>query len=235
MTESADPTDRIAHLEADNARLRRLLDASGQTDGLRHGLRDTIAMLRAVLRRSATSAVDLDGYVAHLEGRLDAIGRARSTLGTFGEADLHSLVSDELLFHLVREGDRAAISGPTVRLRPRPAQTLALALHELASNAIEHGTLGEPGGRVAVAWSVAVEGAGPVVTLVWKEVGGTGLREPERRGFGREVLERTLCDDLGARTALAFEPDGLRCTLRFPLDAQRGRLVDAIAPEAGTP
>jgi two-component sensor histidine kinase len=233
MAEAHDTAARVAQLEADNARLRRLLDEAGAPDGLRHGLRDTMAMLRAVLRLSAESAESVESYATHLEGRLDAIARVRVTADTFGEVNLHTLTSDELMVHLIREGDQAEITGPTIRLRPKSAQLVTLAIHELSSNAVEHGVFGLAEGRVDVSWSLVEETASHpgMLTLIWKESGGAGVTAPTRRGFGMQVLEEMLSYELGARVDLAFEPDGLRCMIRFPLVARVGRVVDEIAPE----
>lgn len=228
MTESSGMEERLAALEVDNARLRRLLDQAGMPDSLRPGMRDTLTMLRTIMRRSAENAEDVDSYVAHLQGRLDALTRVQTTTDTFGEADLHTLISDELLFHLVREGDGATITGPRVRLHSKAALLFALALHELASNAVEHGALPLPHGRVAVTWSArpaAQDAAEPVLILDWKESGGSGVAQPARRGFGTDVLEEMLAHDLGAHTALTYEPDGLRCAIRLRLTAAIGHRV----------
>lgn len=222
--------DRLAALEADNARLRRLLDATGVPDSLRHAFRDTVVLLRAIMRRSAETADDVEGFLAHLEGRLDALVRVRGRTDEYGEADLHTLISDELLFHLVREGERALIDGPTVRLRPRSAQVLAMAAHELASNAVEHGTLARTEGLVEVVWRIAGTTDDPVLALEWKETGALeDLPGPARRGFGTAVLEDMLSYELKAQSALAFEPDGLRYALRIPLTARIGRTMEGAS------
>ena len=240
MTDPTDVAARLASLEADNARLRRLLDVQGMPDGLRHGLRDTVAMLRAVMRQSAETASDLEDYVIHLDGRLGALLRARTVLDAFGGASLHTLVSDALHLHLVREGEGAAIAGPRVVLQPKAAQVFALAVHELASNAIEHGDLAEGRGRVDVAWAVATGAEArpasqgdasdaPTLRLVWKETGGSDVSPPGRTGFGTAVLQQTLAYELGAETSLAYEPNGLRCTIRFPLIPRTGSVEETEA------
>ncbi|MEE7488968.1 HWE histidine kinase domain-containing protein [Methylobacterium oryzae CBMB20] len=233
MTDPRDPAERLAVLEADNARLRRLLDTAGLPDSLRHGMRNTMAMMRTVMHRSAESAVNVESYVAHLDGRFGAITRVQAATDAFGDADLHTLISDELMFHLAREGEQAILAGPRVRLRPKAAQVVALALHELTSNAVEHGSLALPQGRVRAAWRVAEAEAGPpVLSLDWAETGGSGVEPSGRRGFGTDVLTEMLAYDLGAAVDLRYEPDGLRCTIRVPLTAQIGRLV-AEDPEMG--
>lgn len=233
MAEAHEMAARVAQLEADNTRLRRLLDATGAPDGLRHSFRDTMAMLRAVLRLSAETAESVDGYATHLEGRLDAIARVRVSADTFGDVNLHTLISDELMIHLIREGEQAQLAGPAIRLRPKPAQLMALAIHELASNAVEHGVFGLAAGDVAVAWSVDGAGAGGPgdLTLVWKEKGGSGVAAPTRRGFGMQVLNEMLTYELGARVALAFEPDGLRCTFEIPLLPRVGHVSEEVHVE----
>lgn len=230
MAEGPELAARLVRLEADNTRLRRLLDEAGAPDGLRHGLRDTMAMLRAVLRLSAETADSVESYATHLEGRLDAIARVRVTADTFGEVNLHTLISDELMIHLIREGEQAALDGPAVRLRPKAAQLVALAVHELCSNAVEHGAFGLAQGGVEVRWSVAGAGAGAppaeILTLGWKETGGSGIGPPAGHGFGMQVLTEMLSYELAARVDLAFEADGLRCTMRFPLTPRVGHTVD---------
>lgn len=225
MTDPHDLTDRLAALESDNARLRRLLDEAGAHEGLRHGVRDTVALLREIIRQTAENAADVESYAAHLAGRLDAIVRVRGRVDAFGEADLHSVISDELAIHLVLEGERAMLAGPGIQLRPKPAQAFALAIHELASNAIEHGVLGGRDGHVDVTWQVQTAEAGQTLGLVWKEVGATGSIQPSRNGFGTAVLKELLVYHLSARTSLAYETDGLRCTITIPLTARVGRLV----------
>jgi two-component sensor histidine kinase len=230
MTQDAQAA-RVAELEADNARLRRLLEERDAPGKLRHRLRNTLAMLRVVVRRSAETRDGLDAYVAHLEDRIAAIARAQEAADRRGEVDLH--------FYGASEGEQAQLSGPLVLLRPRAAQVLALAMHELAVNAVEHGALMADGGGVEVSWRVATDGAGtPLITLTWKETGLTGLAEPSRRGFRTEVLQDTL-RELKAETALAFEPDGLRCTIRCPLPARIGRVESAacnrLRPSIGGP
>ena len=229
MTDHGDMADQLAALRADNARLRRLLDEAGMPDSLRHGVRNTMAMLRTIVRRSAETADEVEAYAAHLDSRLNTLMRVQATTDAFGEADLHTLVSDELMAHLVREGDRAEIAGPRVRLRPKAATVLGLAVHELTSNGIEHGSLALPQGRVTVSWQVEPSGPEPALALTWKETGGTGMKAPVRRGFGTALLQDMLAYELEAQSALTYEPDGLRCALLIPLAAWIGRLVDLEA------
>lgn len=236
MTHDAqpDPTAaleaELAALKADNARLRQLLDARNVPGELRHRQRNTFAMLRMLIRSSAEPAEDLETYVSHLEDRLDAVARVQAAIDIFGQVDLADLIGSELLAYTVHEGGQATLTGPAVRLRPAAAQTFVLAVHELTINAIEHGCLGQPSGSLEIRWSVEPEASGLPLTLVWKEAGCAGIAEPGRSGFGTEVLTETIRYELKAATTLAYEPDGLRCTIRFPLAERVGRVLEDLGP-----
>lgn len=233
MTDPADRIDQIAilgdeltALRADNARLRRLLEEEGMPDSLRHALRDTVAMLHSIMRRTADSATDVEDYHAHLGGRLDAIVRARFLTDAFGEAELRRLISDALGVYLVLEGERAALDGPDVRLRPKAAEVVALAVHELATNAVEHGNLGEVVGRISVSWQIVTGETAPTLRLVWRETGAVEPPIAGCQGFGTTVLEEMLPYNLGAHVTLAYEPEGLCCRIHLPLTPRTGRVVE---------
>ncbi|MBD8905689.1 HWE histidine kinase domain-containing protein [Methylorubrum zatmanii] len=223
-----DPRDaRVEELEAENRRLRRFLDEKGLTAEQRHQVRNTLAMLRAIIRRSAETSDSVETYAAHLDGRLDAVARVLNALmrSVPEGIGLHSLVADELLAHLAREGEQVSIEGPSLRLRPGAAEVFAMAIHELAVNAVEHGALTVPHGRIQVSWNVTAPtdqpGSRPQLTHVWTEHGLDALPPaPPHRGFGMEVLERSLRYELKAKTELAFEPSGLHCTISLPLPPQ---------------
>src|SRR3954454_25374536 len=148
----------IADLESDNRRLRRLLDQrEGAPGELRHRLRSTLALLRAIMTRSARTRPERDvlSYVAHLEDRLEAITRAQALADRHGDVDLRNLLLDELFHYGASEGERLLLSGPDIQLQLRAGQILALAIHELAVNAVEHGVLGANPGRIEASWDVA--------------------------------------------------------------------------------
>ena len=106
---------------------------------------------------------------------------------------------------------------------PAPtAQTLSLVLHELATNAAKYGALSVPEGRVALAWRVEdAPGEGRRLVLEWAERGGPEVRPPERRGFGRSLIERSVAYELDGTARLEFPPEGVRCRIEVPLGAKR--------------
>lgn len=104
-----------------------------------------------------------------------------------------------------------------MQLNARESLAVGLALHELASNARKYGALSVPGGKVQVRWDVAAHSGSRWLRLVWEEVGGPEVLEPERRGFGTRVVTEGIKRDLGGRVSLDFSPTGLSCVLEFPI------------------
>ncbi|TNC48498.1 PAS domain S-box protein [Rubellimicrobium rubrum] len=186
---------------------------------LQHRVRNTMAVIRSIVRRSAQSATSKDDYATHLEGRLSALTRAQSALtrAPSGNVDLEAILRDE--FQAAAMGaDRLVLSGPPVRLSARQAETMALVVHELTTNAIKHGAFAIPHGTVAVVWSIS-DGDPSRVLLRWTETGGRRSGSPRRKGFGTELLERMLPYSLGAQSRLQYRPEGFGCEIELPLSA----------------
>jgi len=108
------------------------------------------------------------------------------------------------------------LEGPDLPILPKTAITLALAIHELATNAVKHGALSRPEGRVAIRW--ARTGDHPArLSLLWEERGGPKVAVPARRGFGTRMIERGLAAEFGGAVKIDFRPEGLVCTVDAPL------------------
>jgi two-component system, chemotaxis family, CheB/CheR fusion protein len=105
-----------------------------------------------------------------------------------------------------------------VRFQPKAAEIFALAIHELATNAIKYGALSRPKGRVDVTWRVYDASDPAELIFDWRERGGPRVEPPRRKGFGTELLERTLSFELKGKTTLAYNPTGLQCTIAIPLN-----------------
>ncbi|HVG47622.1 MAG TPA: HWE histidine kinase domain-containing protein [Rubellimicrobium sp.] len=187
---------------------------------LQHRVRNTLAVIRSIARRTAATSETAEDYAMHLEGRIDAFARVQSavTHNLTAGLDLEMLVADSLLAVRAQEGARVlSISGPKARLQPKAAETVALALHELATNAVKYGALLTESGRIRVNWSLEGDGR-PRLVLKWIETGVELSDEgPKRQGFGTELLERTLAYELEGEAHLRFEPDGLRCVISLPI------------------
>ena len=230
-----EPLHRVQALENDNARLRRLLDRRGSTAGLRHQTQNTLAMVRDVVRRSAETGDTVDNYAAHLEGRLDAVFRVQTLIAHrfLDGISLHSLLTDELMVHTLGRAERLSIDGPNVLLQPPAASALALAFHELTTNAIKFGAFSVPEGRLAVTWSVGSDDAHePLLVLEWVESGVGPQPSRARHGFGSEVIEHAVPYQLSGRTVLDFTATGLRCTFHLPLTPGLGSVREPRDGEA---
>jgi two-component system CheB/CheR fusion protein len=156
----------------------------------------------------------------HLEGRIDAFARVQAAVTRSPAAglDLAMLVADTLHSVGAQEGERVRhIKGPDVRLQAKAAETVALAIHELATNAVKYGALSAEQGRLAVEWSIAEAQEQPRLVLRWTETGvKLSSEKPTRRGFGTELIERILAYDLGGEARLEFTSDGLHCIISLP-------------------
>ncbi|HEY0435926.1 MAG TPA: sensor histidine kinase, partial [Phenylobacterium sp.] len=126
-------------------------------------------------------------------------------------ADLRRLIEDELHAFASSGDGRLTIGGEAYALSPQLAQSVAMAIHELTTNAIKHGALSMQAGRVEVTWAQAPGAAAPVIT--WIESGGPPVREPARRGLGAVLLERALRGVKGGRTEIDWRAAGLVCRL----------------------
>ncbi len=198
---------------------------------LQHRTRNLIAVVGAIARQTMLQTGPTEAFVEEFEHRLAALARVQGLLSRSDEepVTIISLISMELdALGVSSDGERRVrLEGPPVPLRNAIVQTLALALHELATNALKHGALSQEEGRLTVSWQVVNEnGKGHNLALEWTESGTVGevLTLPDRRGYGRELIERALPYALGARTDYAFTPDGLRCKIEVPLDKKLPRV-----------
>lgn len=199
---------------------------------LQHRVRNTIATVRSIARQTAIDIDNAEDYVRHLDGRLNAIARVQAlvTRDPTAGVDLSLLVAEELLAHCAHEGEQAQVAGPPLRLQPRAAETIGLALHELATNSVKYGALSDGHGQVAVTWEVTGAAAGRRLRLEWIETGALAPGDlPPRKGFGTRFVERTLPYDLDGRTSLTIAPHEVRCVIELPL-TERVALLDPAGP-----
>jgi two-component system, chemotaxis family, CheB/CheR fusion protein len=189
---------------------------------LQHRVRNTLGVVRSIARRSAETSLTVEDYASHLDGRLNAFARTQAMVTRDPESgvDLEYLVAEELAAYNARDGEQLRVAGPAIRLQPKAAETLALALHELATNALKYGALSQPTGHIDVTWHVDKGGNPDELIFEWRERGGPRVAPPQRKGFGTEMLERTLAFEFKARTSLRFDAEGAHCSIIVPLTRQ---------------
>jgi PAS domain S-box-containing protein len=188
---------------------------------LQHRSRNLLAMVQAMARQTLRSTSSTPEFLRAFEDRLRTLSRVQSLLAqaSVERIDLREIVDAEL-FARGDFADRVEVQGPRLPLGAKAAQTLALALHELSTNAVKHGALKQPSGRLSVMWDIEPRPDGEYVTLNWNESGvDLPARPAQRNGYGRELIERALPYQLGARTKLEFAAGGVRCIISVPVAA----------------
>jgi two-component sensor histidine kinase len=132
-------------------------------------------------------------------------------------ASLRTIVTEAVAPYANAREDRLHVSGPDVRLSPRMALALAMALQELATNAVKYGALLNDTGEIRIQWMLDHTKAPPCLYLRWEESGGPHVQVPRRRGFGTRLIERSLALDLEGDARIEFAPTGVVCTVEAPL------------------
>ncbi|MBC4017922.1 HigA family addiction module antidote protein [Siccirubricoccus deserti] len=195
-----------------------------------HRAKNVLAVVQAMLR--LTPRNDAAAYARAVEGRVRALAQAQTLLAEdrWSGVDMRALVQGELAIFIV--GQRAELDGLPVKVPAGAAQPIAMALHELAMNAVKHGALSVPEGRVSVSWTLVP--ASGTLRLRWAEADGPAVAGPPgRRGFGMRVLEGTVRRQLGGTISLGWEAAGLVCEAELPLVGRPGAVVgaDSYQPE----
>ena len=188
---------------------------------LNHRVKNTLATVQSIAHQTLRRAPSAEAFRETFTQRLLALSRAHDLLTAQGweGADLRTLLATVLTPYEATGSTRARLTGPAVALPPRVALGLAMALHELATNAAKYGSLSAPTGALELTWSVAT-GQRRLLNLTWVERGGPPVTPPEHTGFGGRMLERTLKAELGGDAQLVFDPAGVRCAIEVPLDPQ---------------
>jgi len=179
-----------------------------------HRTKNVLATVQATVNLSQSKT--LDGLKRAIEGRIQALANVHALFvkSRWNGAELSSLVVQELAPYLHDKESRANIDGPQLLLEPNVAQTIAITLHELATNAAKYGALSVVKGRVEVKWSLATDDR---LILTWTETGGPAVKKPTRQGFGTRVMERMIRDQHKGDLRLDWRAEGLACEIILPV------------------
>ena len=197
---------------------------------LTHRTKNLLAVIQALARQTSRNAGSLESFLEEFSARLQALSRSHDLLvqEEWHSAGLWDLVRSQLGHYIDRDQSQITIDGPLVHLKPEAAQSLGLALHELAVNAAKYGALSTPKGRVDVFWEPNVE-AGNGIVIRWIERDGPKVEWPKKHGFGTMAIQRNLSRSLEADVDLNFAETGVCCTISVP----EHHLFDAAEPAAG--
>jgi two-component sensor histidine kinase/DNA-binding response OmpR family regulator len=190
-----------------------------------HRARNALAIIQAILRLSRADSIQ--EYRETVEGRIMALARAHTLLSNsrWSGADFHTLVADELAPYRTGHSGTITTSGPPISLQPITAQTLALVLHELATNAAKYGALSSGRGALTLAWEVR----SARLILRWSEEGSIVETPAGRDGFGMKLIVASIEQQLAGSVAFDWSGKGLRCNIIIPLSEA------AEAPDPASP
>lgn len=197
---------------------------------LDHRVKNILAVVSSVVSQTLKAGGSAQAVSAEIEGRIQAISRAHGLLTELGgiEGSLRELVATELRPY----GQRAnvTISGEDVVLTARASMSMALAIHELATNSVKYGALSVEEGHLDVSWSVAGADDTAELSILWLETAGPAVTPPDRRGFGTKLIELSLVRGLKATVNREFLAEGVRCHILVTLNRDIGRLRSPELP-----
>ncbi len=181
---------------------------------LHHRTRNLLGVVNAIAHQTLTRSQSLEEFSERFDGRIAALARVQTLVSRENspELELHELVQSEIMAHVPETDGRIRIEGPAVTLDEKVGETLTLALHELATNAVKYGALAGANGLLSINWSIDPAS----LTLEWRESGYQGPAAKPGRGYGRELIEVALPFALGATTRYEVAQNSVYCLIELP-------------------
>jgi PAS domain S-box-containing protein len=189
---------------------------------LNHRVKNTLATVQSIASQTLRNSLSPGQAQDDLEQRLIALSRAHDILTreSWEGASIQEVIAGAVEPYRHQNEGRFRIKGPDVRLPPRMALALAMALQELITNALKYGALSTQDGEVRIGWIIDRTRSPARLELRWQEVGGPPVTPPSRRGFGSRLIQRSLAQDLEGQVDLNYAPSGVICTVAAPLAAE---------------
>jgi len=187
---------------------------------LNHRVKNTLGSVQSIALHSLLGATSLDAFKSSFIARLLALSNTHNLLAAdaWKGVGLHDIVSGELApYRGSQVESQAELRGEDLTLIPKTALALAMAMHELTTNAVKYGALSVPQGKVTVHWELHRRDARPWLHLQWRESGGPSVTPPSRKGFGSRLIAEGLAHELDGTVSLEFPPEGVVCRIDFPL------------------
>lgn len=206
FVQAQDVTDRVEARASQELRNREL----------GHRLKNQLAVVMAIVSQTLRSASDSAEASERINGRLVALSKAHDVLlkASDAAAAVAEIVGGVLSLHDTGEGCRFDAGGPPMIIAPRPAMSLSLILHELATNAVKYGALANDSGRVAIRWNIERDTGGDCFVLTWGETGGPAVGNSGKPGIGSRLIRAGLQGTIRNEVVVDFHPDGLFCSIR---------------------
>ncbi|MEM7565601.1 MAG: HWE histidine kinase domain-containing protein [Pseudomonadota bacterium] len=181
---------------------------------LNHRVKNILSLIRSLSRQAMQSSASMEAYATALEQRITALAAAHdlAVYSTMDGVPLRALIETELTPYRATGSAQVLIDGPTVGLRADVAPMIALVIHELVTNANKYGALSNDEGLVRVSWREDESG----LHFNWREVGGPSVSPPERKGFGRSLIERAIPYEFDGTVEMDFAPAGVRLGFFLP-------------------
>lgn len=183
-----------------------------------HRAKNLLAVVQSVVR--LTEVEDVAAFKVAVGGRIQALARAHSLLAAsrWEGVTIGRLVEEELMPFASDDDDRIFAAGPSLMLQPGAAQAIAMALHELATNAAKYGALSTEQGRVSLSWRALQHDPEARLEVVWSETDGPPVTLPTRAGFGSAVIAGSIRQQLGGEVTFDWKPDGIVCRISVPFE-----------------
>lgn len=205
----------------DNARYKMMIDE------LNHRVKNTLSTVQSIVTQALRRPAEPAEIREAIESRILALSRSHDLLisSNWDGAGLHDLVDTALEPFEVAAGrdERFTIRGDNVHLPPKTTLSLAIALHELATNAVKYGAFSNDAGTITIDWTVKPGADGKRLVLRWQEQGGPPVTPPTHKGFGSWVIERGLAHELGGKVTLDYLPGGVACAIDIPAPVGAGQ------------
>lgn len=196
---------------------------------LNHRVKNVMASVMAIYHMTRRQSASLEDFSASFEGRLSALSRVHDVVVASGEARPMVEIAELVLApYRADAGKRLEIEGPAINVAAQNTVTLALCLHEFATNAAKYGALSQSQGRVSLTWTIERDRAAPAVQLRWTETGGPPVRVPSRRGYGTSFI-RSAIKGMGGVINFDFKAEGLLCVIELPLTGFEAHLLQGEA------
>jgi PAS domain S-box-containing protein len=218
-----DPTGRLVGLKGLTVEITERKQ-SDERQGLLiaeldHRVKNLLARVAVISSYTRLGSSSVDEFVQVLDRRIHSMAAAHSLLSQnrWNGVNLADLVDSQLAPYATAAN--MTIAGPDVTLGPTVTQAVAMALHELVTNAVKYGALSSPNGHVSVKWNrQPADGASTRVKIEWRENGGPPVAPPAKSGYGTSLIREMIPHELGGAVDLAFVTEGVCCEIDVPLE-----------------